>query len=332
MDITVATTPGRCSRPSSFQLSAMTASSWSPSTTWPRSSTIMTRSASPSSAMPISARISRTLCADGGEIGRAAILVDVEAVRLDADRDHIGAHFPQRAGRHLVGGAVGAIDDHAQAVEREIALRQRELGEFDVAVLHAVDALGAAEIVALGQLLAQIGIEQLLDLRFDLVAELEAVRPEQLDAVVVEGIMRGRDHHAEIGAHRARQHADRRRRDRAGQQHVHADRGEAGDQRVLDHVAGQPGVLADQHTVAVIAVLEHQPGGLADLERQFRRNDLVGPAANAVGAEITTNHELPLTPTLRSRARYGWSIGGRPTPAPRGRHSRANAVNLLQKL
>ena len=42
--------------------------------------------------------------------------------------------------------------------------RQRALGEFDVAVLHAVDALGAAEVVALGQLLAEIAVEQLLDL------------------------------------------------------------------------------------------------------------------------------------------------------------------------
>ena len=95
-------------------------------------------------------------------------------------------------------------------------------------------------------------------LAFDFVAELEAVRPEQLDAVVVERIMRGRDHDAEIGAHRARQHADRRRRNRAGEQHVHADRGEAGNQRGLDHVAGEAGVLADEDAVAVIAVLEHQ--------------------------------------------------------------------------
>ena len=40
MDITVATTPGFDSRPSSRQLSAITASSWSPSIRWPFSSTI----------------------------------------------------------------------------------------------------------------------------------------------------------------------------------------------------------------------------------------------------------------------------------------------------
>ena len=62
---------------------------------------------------------------------------------------------------------------------------------------------------------------------FDLVGELVAVRPEQLDAVVVIGIVRGRDHHADIGAQRARQHGDRRRRDRPEQEHIHAGGAEA---------------------------------------------------------------------------------------------------------
>ncbi len=46
--------------------------------------------------------------------GRAHLVVDVEAVRLDADREHFGAQLPQRNGRHLVGGAIGAVDHHAQ--------------------------------------------------------------------------------------------------------------------------------------------------------------------------------------------------------------------------
>src|SRR6185437_8146592 len=109
--------------------------------------------------------------------------------------------------------------------------------------------------------------EQFLDLAFDLVAELEAVGPKQLDAVIVVRIVRGRDHNAEVGAHRARQHADRGRRDRTGEQHVHADGGEAGNQRGLDHVAGQAGVFTDQNTVTVFAVLEDQARSLTDLER-----------------------------------------------------------------
>ena len=136
----------------------------------------------------------------------------------------------------------------------------------------------------------EIAVHQLFDLQLDVVGQLVAVRAEQLDAVVVVRIVRGRDHHAEVGAHRAGQHGDRRRRHRAGQQHVHADRGEAGHHRVFDHVAGEAGVLADQHTVAMVAVAEHQAGGLAHLERKLRRDRGVGAATNAVGSEMLADH------------------------------------------
>ena len=223
---------------------------------------------------------------------RAAVVVDVETVRFDTDRDHVGAEFPQRLGRHAIGGAVGAIDDDAQAVEREIA-RHGALGEFDVTVVHAVDALGAAELGAFRQALGQFGVDHRLDLVFDLVGKLVAVGAEQLDAVIVIGVVRGRDHDAEIGAHRARQHGDGGRRHRAEQQHVHADRGEAGDQRRLDHIAGQPRILADHDAMAMLAAAEHKPARLSHFERQFRRDHAIGAAANTIGAEMLANHGAP---------------------------------------
>ena len=202
------------------------------------------------------------LAAERFRRGRAAIVVDVEAVRLDPDRDHVGAKLPQRVGRDPVGGAIGAVDDDAQAFERQVA-RQRAFGEFDVAVVHAVDALGAAEIAAAGEALGQIAVHQPFDLALGLVGQLVAVRPEQLDAVVVERIVRCRNHDAEVGAHRAGEHGDRRGRHRAEQQHVHADRREAGHERGFDHIAGKPRIFADHHAMAVLAAAEHQPRRLA---------------------------------------------------------------------
>ena len=72
------------------------------------------------------------------------------AVRLDADLDDLGAKFPKRFRRHLVGGAVGAIDDDAEAGEAQV-LRQRALGEFDVAFLRAFNPRGAADAVGVDQ-------------------------------------------------------------------------------------------------------------------------------------------------------------------------------------
>ena len=77
-------------------------------------------------------------------VGRAALLVDVEAVGLDAHLDDLGPKLPEHVGRHLIAGPVRAIDHDAQAVEADVA-RQRALGELDVALLRTVDALGAAD-------------------------------------------------------------------------------------------------------------------------------------------------------------------------------------------
>ena len=71
--------------------------------------------------------------------------------------------------------------------------------------------------------------------------------------------------------------------------------------------------------MAVVAVLEHQPGGLPDLERQFGGNDPVGPAANAVGAEITTNHAMPLDAYFAALSPERLSYWRTATAAPRGR-------------
>jgi hypothetical protein len=42
--------------------------------------------------------------------------------------------------------------------------------------------------------------------------------------------------------------------------------------------------------MAVVATAERQAGGLADLERQFWRDDTVGTATDAVSAEVLANH------------------------------------------
>ena len=221
--------------------------------------------------------------------GGADLAIDVEAVGVDADGDDLCTEFPQRLGGNLVGGAVSAVDHDAQAVECQVA-GKRALGELDVAILHAVDALGAAKIAGGGEPVAEIGVEQRLDLALHRVRQLQPVGAEQLDAVVVIGIVRGGDHDAEIAAHGMGEHGDARRRNRAGEQHVHADGQEPGGQRVLDHVAGQARVLADDDAVAVVAAMEDEPSRHADLEGKVRCDGLVGPPADAVSAEIGPGH------------------------------------------
>ncbi len=105
--MTVVTTVFFGSVPCLSMRSAQSAMTASPSTTWPRSSTMITRSASPSRAMPMAAPLRTTSRAVLG-VERAAVVVDVLAVGLDAERDHVGAELAEDQRRDHVGGAVPA--------------------------------------------------------------------------------------------------------------------------------------------------------------------------------------------------------------------------------
>ena len=90
----------------------------------------------------------------GAGVGGADLAVDVEAVGLVADREDLGAEFIERLGRDLVGGAVGAIDHHAQAGEAQLA-REGRFDDLDIARLGVVHALGAAKVGRGGKALVQ---------------------------------------------------------------------------------------------------------------------------------------------------------------------------------
>ena len=128
--------------------------------------------------------------------------------------------------------------------------------------------------------------EQCLDLHFIGIGQLVAIGPEQFDAIVVEGIVAGRDHHAQIGAHRLRQHRHCRRRHRADLHHVHADTGEPRDQCIFEHIARQARILADHDAMFVPAAQEMRARRHADAHRHFGgHRHLVGQAPDPVGSE-----------------------------------------------
>jgi hypothetical protein len=118
------------------------------------------------------------------------------------------------------------------------------------------------------------------------VGELHPIRAEELDPVILEGVMGGGDHDAEVGAQTAGEHGDGGRRQRPGEDHVHARAQEAGGQRLFEHITGEAGILADEHLMAVAAAGEHEAGGLSEAERGLGRHGVdIGAATDAVGAE-----------------------------------------------
>jgi hypothetical protein len=223
----------------------------------------------------------------------AAVAIDVEAVGCHAQRYDLGAQLPQHGGRHLVGGAMGAVDHHLEPVEPE-AFGEAAFDEFDVAAAGVVEPLGAAERVR-RHAMRRRPVELALDRRLDLVGELVPVGAEQLDAVILERIVRGRDHDAEIGAQAARQHGDGRRRQRPDQHDIHAHGDEARGQRRLDHIAREPRVLADDDKMAMVAAAQDAACPHRHVERSLGGHRLaVGGAANPIGAEQLARHSSPL--------------------------------------
>ena len=212
--------------------------------------------------------------------------VDVLSVRLVADDDDLGPQFLQDGWRHAVGGAVGAVDHDGDAFQGQVP-RERVLGVDDVAPGGVVDPVRLADAGGSRPQVVQLVVrDQVLDLGLDLIGQLEAVGAEELDPVVLIGIVRRADHRPGVGAHRDRQVGDGGRRQRAAEQHVDSHAAEPGSERRLQHVAGEPRVLADHHPMAMVAALDLMGDGPAELEHQLAGHRVhVGRAADSVGPE-----------------------------------------------
>ena len=219
-------------------------------------------------------------------VQRPAVAVDVPAVRLDADRNHVRAQFGQDVGGDLVGRAVGAVDHDLDAFQRQFA-RKRVLDEHVVAAQGVVHADRFADEVRGGPRgRGRRPPHEGGDVVLDRVGQLQAVPREDFEAVVLKGVVRRRDHDARIGAQAAGQKGDPGRGHRPDQQHVPAHRAHARGQRRLKHVPREPRVLADHDFVVPGTLRKDLRQRPPDLQRGLRRHRLpIRNPADAVRPE-----------------------------------------------
>ncbi len=189
-------------------------------------------------------------------VRRADAVVDVDAVGFRTDRDDIGTELVEHRRRDVVRRAVRAVDDDAPALEVEL-VRERALAELDVAAPGVLDAARLAELRR--RHARERARHHAFDRLLDRVRKLGARLGKELDPVVVERIVRRADHDPRGEAQRARQVGDRGRGERSGQVDVDARRGESRLQRRLQHVPGDPRVLADEHGGAHAVARRYRP-------------------------------------------------------------------------
>ncbi len=106
--------------------------------------------------------------------------------------------------------------------------------------------------------------------------------------------MRGREHHAEVGAELTGQPGDARGRELAEQEYVDPGRGESGDHGGLEELSGDPGVATDDRdgpvTVEGAGLREDVGGGNGKVQGQLSGEITVGQTPDPVRAE-EASHE-----------------------------------------
>ena len=218
------------------------------------------------------------------DVGGAAVHVDVGAVGIVVDHVGLGAQRVEDALGDLPGRAVGHVQAHPHVLEG-VAGHGDQVADVAVAARHIVH--GAADVRAGGHGDLQPIVDVVLHLDDGIFIHLLTVAVEQLDAVVVERVVAGGDHDAAVEVVHAGDVGHGRRGGDVHDVGVRAGGHQARAQRVLKHVGGPAGVLADDHgglLALARAVVPAQEA--ADLDGVLEVQRLVGLAAEAVGAEI----------------------------------------------
>ena len=231
-------------------------------------------------------------------VGRAAVQVDVAAVRRGAQDLNVEAQLAEQPRRHSRGRAVRGVDRDLHPSE-PLRIRQRQARVRDI----GVDDVGAFDrhVRGAADLPARVGDDR-FHLALERLGELLAAPGEHLDAVVLEWIVRRRDHDSRVEAHLAGDVGDGGCRQHAGA----GDRGAFGPystrELALDPFPGFARV-APQDESKLAAVAAHRP----DQRRAQPRHGFMIEGKLSRLAANTISTEKPLCHGLR---RHIWRKAG----------------------
>ena len=183
-------------------------------------------------------------------VGGAGVEVDVQAVGLIVDDIGVGAQCVKDALGNVPAGAVGAVQTDLDAAEG-VDAQADQVPHIAVAACHIVHSAAHMVAAGKGQLRpvlienVQLAVEVILDQQQRFLVHLLAVAVNELDTVVIVGVVAGRDHDAAVEIVHAGDVGNARGGGDMQQVGIGAAGGQARDKAILKHVGAAAGILAD---------------------------------------------------------------------------------------
>ena len=265
--MTVATMALPFSRPLAFRCRAHISSTASPSTIRPPASAKIARSPSPSNATPMRQPCSRTARdrPSGCVEPQSRLMLRPSGAPLEDEQ--VEAQVLEELRRNGRRRPIGRVDRDLRAGKalriRKREARVRHVLVDDVGVVEARRGRGGHRPIR--------PRHDRLDFALERLGELLALAREHLDAVVLERIVRRRNHDPGIERHRRRHVGDGRRRDDAGARHARAFRARAARQLLFDPRARLARVAADHEPQRTLSFFPSIDGRMARTSAAPRR-------------------------------------------------------------
>ena len=230
-------------------------------------------------------------------VGGAGVEVDVQAVGLIVDDIGVGAQCVKDALGNVPAGAVGAVQTDLDAAEG-VDTQADQVPHVAVAASHIVHSAAHMVAAGKGQLRpvlikeVQLAVEVILDQQQRFLVHLLAVAVNELDTVVIVGVVAGRDHDAAVEIVHAGDVGNARGGGDMQQIGIGAAGGQARDKAILKHVGAAAGILADDDARGsrlAVALAQHAvvpAQKTADLVGAIGGQRDAGLPAEAVSAKI----------------------------------------------
>ena len=237
-------------------------------------------------------------------MSRASVVVDVQAVRLVVDDIGIRTQSIKNRLSDIPACTVGAVQTNLHTLEG-VDAQADQVAHITVTACHIVHRAADVLTVGKGQFRpvfikdVELAVDVVLYQQQSFLGHFFAVAVDQLDAVIIVGVVAGRDHDAAIEVVHAGDVGHRRRSGNVQQVGICAGGGQASDQTVLEHIGAATGVLTDDDTGRLVITVALTQGVVVPTEEAANLVGMVGSQINtsftteAIGPKILSHSCLP---------------------------------------